>query len=90
MLFFIFCNKLFFFLYIQLNGLNTLCGQLSRVQNPHSVMSKALDTTRHELQFKDVFKPEEGKEYYVCTIYYLVYSPQEFVIPYTKVCLHSQ
>lgn len=45
----------------QLNGLNTLCGQLSRVQNSHSVMSKALDTTRHELQFKDVFKPEEDR-----------------------------
>ena len=68
--FFIFL--IIFSLYIQLNGLNTLCGQLSRVQNPHSVMSKALDTTRHELQLKDVFKPEEGKEYYVCTIYYLL------------------
>ena len=73
--FFIFL--IIFSLYIQLNGLNTLCGQLSRVQNPHSVMSKALDTTRHELQLKDVFKPEEGKEYYVCTfiIYYNIYIP---------------
>ena len=53
--------SIFCFLTItQLTGLEPVCNLLSQTQPQHSVLSRSLDATRHELPVKETIIPSEG------------------------------
>ena len=44
----------------QVTGLEPVCNLLSQTQPQHSVLSRSLDATRHELPVKEAIIPSEG------------------------------